>query len=415
VAIAEATHGAAADRYLSVRQLTERLTEPLTPEDCVAQSLPEANPVKWHLGHTTWFFETFVLERVSARFRAFDPNFTALFAIQTAGEAAAPTVPRGVLTRPTLGEVLAYRRAVDDRITNLLARDQIDPESRALIELGLNHEQQHQERILMDLKHLFSLNPLNPVYRSGRLPDGITLALGWRSLGAGLHEFGAPQGRFAFDNEQPQCQIWLVPYSIATRLVTNGEYLEFIQAGGYERPELWPAAGWSVVHREHWQQPLHWRRVDNAWHEFTLRGLAELDLSAPVSHVSYFEADAYANWAGARLPSEFEWEYAARGSPIAGNLLDAGVLHPRPARPGETQFFGDVWEWTRSAYAPYAGYRPPPGAICEYDGKFMVNHFVLRGGSCATPGDHIRATYRLALPPSARWQCAGIRLARDNV
>jgi len=398
------------DRFLSVRRQTEALAEPLSPEDQTVQSMPDASPTKWHLAHTTWFFETFLLKPQCADYRAFDPAYEYLF--NSYYEAVGPRHPRpqrGMITRPGVGEILAYRRHVTDAMAQLIEAGRSN--STDLVELGLHHEQQHQELILMDIKHALSMNPFFPVYAPERaVPDATATAIGWHDFEGGLVEIGHGGGGFAFDNEGPRHRTWIDPFAIATRLVTCGEYAAFIEDGGYRRPELWLSAGWECVNQRGWQAPLY-------WHEggvFTLSGLRPLRTEEPVCHVSFYEASAYAKWAGKRLPRESEWEIAASDVARDGNMLDDGALHPLAAKgEGLSQMIGDVWEWTASPYVAYPGYREPPGAIGEYNGKFMANQMVLRGGCAATPRDHIRTTYRNFFPPDARWMFGGIRLAED--
>ncbi|HWP94256.1 MAG TPA: ergothioneine biosynthesis protein EgtB [Gammaproteobacteria bacterium] len=406
-----------AARYEAIRAATRALAESLSPEDAVVQSMPDASPAKWHLAHTSWFFEAFLLVPHLAGHRIFHPRYGYLFnSYYESVGARHPRPQRGLLTRPSLAEVLAYRAYVDEAMARLLARP-LEPDVAALVELGLNHEQQHQELLLMDIKHLFSLNPLLPAWRESRhapVPPAPPLAFVPRQ--AGLVEIGHAGEGFAFDNELPRHRVHLAAYALASRPVTNGEYIEFIRAGGYRRPELWLADGWAAVQREGWERPLYWQ-ADLA-SVFTLAGLRNLDPNELVCHVSWYEADAFARWAGARLPTEFEWEAAAAGKPVTGNFLESGRIHPAgssvPDSEGFVGLFGDVWEWTASAYAPYPGFRPAPGAVGEYNGKFMANQYVLRGGCCATPASHLRATYRNFFYPHQRWQFAGIRLARDT-
>jgi ergothioneine biosynthesis protein EgtB len=407
-----------ADRFRAVRAATERLAEPLSPEDATAQSMPDASPVKWHLAHTSWFFETFVLESVPGH-RPFDPSYRVLFNsyYHAVGEQHL-RAERGLITRPGLAEVRAYRAHVDAACLALLARGALSPAQCEALELGLQHEQQHQELILTDLKHLLAKNPRQPVYRPRPPGDapGAAPALAWHDHPPGLREIGHAGAGFAFDNEGPRHRVYVHAFALASRLVTNGEYLAFMADRGYERPELWLSDGWAAVCANGWRAPLYWRERDGAFRQFTLAGLREVAPAEPVTHVSAYEADAYARWAGARLPSEAEWEVVAAGAEIAGNFVESGRLQPAPAAEAgddPLQLFGDVWEWTSSAYAPYPGYRPPPGALGEYNGKFMANQLVLRGGSCATALSHVRASYRNFFHPDARWQFSGIRLARD--
>jgi ergothioneine biosynthesis protein EgtB len=408
-----------ASRYRAVRAQTERLRAPLSAEDCQAQSMPDASPTKWHLGHTTWFFETFVLEPGRSGYRPIHPTFRVLFNsyYQGVGEQH-PRAQRGLLTRPPLDEVLAYRAHVDAQLLDWLASDDASVAAlAAVVEVGLHHEQQHQELLLTDAKHLLDSNPLAPAYTELPAPAPTTgRPFGWRMVDGGVREVGAGPEGFAFDNERPRHAALLEPFALATRLTTNGEYAEFIADGGYRRPELWLSDGWSAILARGWHAPLYWDERDGEWFEFTLGGRRPLDPVAPVCHVSLYEADAFATWAGARLPTELEWETVANDRPVRGNLLDSGRLHPVAAGANGVdvaQLYGDVWEWTRSAYAPYPGFRPLPGALGEYNGKFMSSQVVLRGGSCATPADHVRATYRNFFPPDARWQFSGIRLAKD--
>ncbi|MCS0612708.1 ergothioneine biosynthesis protein EgtB [Massilia kyonggiensis] len=396
--------------FQHVRQRTLHLAEPLTAEDCCAQSMPDASPVKWHLAHTTWFFETFILEPREPGFRPHDAAFRVLFNSYYNGVGAKhPRAQRGLLTRPTLAEVHAYRAAVDARMLHLLASAPEDGELAALVELGLQHEQQHQELILTDVKHLLSRNPLYPAYVDSPLPASSPAEpLAWIGFDGGLAEIGHAGDGFAFDNESPRHRQYLQPFALASRLVTNGEYLEFIEAGGYRDPALWLSDGWDLVANGTLAAPLYWVEDGERRREFTLHGLQALDLARPVTHVSLYEADAYARWRGARLPTEAEWEFAARDA-----ALTCGDLHPRAAgSSGLAQMFGECWQWTASSYAPYPGFAPAAGAIGEYNGKFMVNQYVLRGSSCATPHGHARASYRNFFPAGARWQFTGIRLAR---
>jgi ergothioneine biosynthesis protein EgtB len=403
------------ERFLRVRGATEALALPLSAEDCVAQSMPDASPVKWHLGHTSWFFETFVLARTPA-YAPFRVEFSQIF--NSYYEAAGPRHPRaarGVLTRPALAEVHAYRAAVTGRVHELLVRRDTPDAVRSVVELGVNHEEQHQELLLTDVKHLFSSNPLEPPYRASRERTPVEATrLGFRVFDAALRSIGHASGTFAFDNETPAHREFVEAHALADRLVTNGEYLEFVRDGGYRRPELWLSDGFRTVTERGWSAPLYWKPSHDA--VFSLGGVVPLRPADPVCHVSFYEADAFARWANARLPTEAEWESAALAAPVRGNLLDSGWLEPRPA-PAEgatlRQLYGDVWEWTSSAYAPYPGFRPLAGALGEYNGKFMINQLVLRGGSCVTPTAHLRPTYRNYFPPDARWQFSGIRLARS--
>ncbi|MEA3193833.1 MAG: hypothetical protein QOD26_2166 [Betaproteobacteria bacterium] len=402
-------------RYRVIRNATLALAAPLSAEDCALQSMPDASPVKWHLAHTTWFFETFILEGRPG-YRPFDPAFRVLFNSYYNGVGEKhPRPERGMLSRPGLVEVLAYRRHVDEAMAEV--------REHPLLELGLHHEQQHQELILTDLKHLLSRHPLLPAYH-GRWPL-TPIRPGparWVGFAGGLEEIGFAGGEagsgFSFDNERPRHRVWLEPFALASHPVTHGDVINFIDDGGYRRPELWLAAGWDAVNAGGWRAPQYWREREGRWHTFTLHGEEPVDPHTPVCHVSFYEAEAFARWSNARLPTEAEWEVAARHAPTAGNFLESGALHPLAAREASAegalaQMFGDVWEWTRSDYSPYPGFAPAAGAVGEYNGKFMVGQYVLRGGSCATPASHIRATYRNFFPPDARWQFSGLRLARD--
>lgn len=408
---------AALERYRQVRRATLRLAAPLSAEDAMVQSMPDASPAKWHMAHTTWFFETFLLTENLPGYRAFDPAFRLLFNSYYKSLGGHPVrAQRGTFSRPSLDQVLRYREHVDEAMEQLIARG-ISLELLPMIELGLNHEQQHQELILTDILHAFHTQPLRPAYAADTLADNQSspAALGWISYSGGIAEVGATAEGFAFDNERPRHRTLLEPFRLASRLVTNSEYLEFINDNGYGRPELWLSDGWDTVCAQGWRAPLYWEHNDDGWQEFTLRGMIPLQPARPVAHVSYYEADAFARWSGARLPLEREWELAAAGRAIEGNLLEKWALAPLPAAPGdggaECQLFGDLWEWTSSAYLAYPGFRTAPGAVGEYNGKFMCNQFVLRGGSFATSATHIRASYRNFFPPHARWQFMGIRLA----
>jgi ergothioneine biosynthesis protein EgtB len=398
-----------AARYAAVRALTEELVRPLTPEDQNVQSMPDASPAKWHLAHTTWFFERLVLSQLND-YEVFDPRYDALFNSYYLGLGQPFTrAQRGLLTRPDTTDILAYRRYVDMAMAAILA--DLDENLRDIIVLGLNHEQQHQELLLTDIKHAFSLNPLLPAYRKSPLTAVQNAAPAeWIRHDGGQVEIGHDGTGFAFDNEQPGHAVILRPFRLASRPVTCAEYLEFMAEGGYDRPEFWLSDGWALAQSENWRAPLYWQ---DGGEIFTLHGVRPLDPAEPVAHVSFYEAAAFAAWAGKRLPSEFEWEAVARTMPQTGNFLESDLLHPDAAKPGAHQMFGDVWEWTRSSYDPYPGYRPFEGPLSEYNGKFMIGQMVLRGGSCVTPAGHVRPTYRNFFPPAARWQFSGIRLAED--
>jgi ergothioneine biosynthesis protein EgtB len=407
-------------RFRTIRQATETLCSPLSAEDCQAQSMDDASPVKWHLAHTSWFFETFVLERAAADYPFFHPQFRTVFNsyYQSVGPQH-PRPQRGLLTRPTLGDVHAYRRHVDTHVLAWLSTASPSAALTGVVDIGLHHEQQHQELILTDVKHLLAQNPLRGAYAEpyGTTSNTITMPLRWHTYAGGIVEIGHGADTFAFDNERPRHRALLQPFKLASRLATNAEMIDFIADGGYRRPELWLSDGWATATSNGWTAPMYWEARDGTWVTFTLTGEREVGINEPVCHLSLYEADAFARWSEARLPTEAEWELAATQAPIAGNFVESQRWHPQPTLdPGEVapaQLFGDVWEWTQSPYQPYPGYRPPAGALGEYNGKFMCNQFVLRGGSCATPQSHMRATYRNFFPPSARWQFSGLRLARD--
>jgi ergothioneine biosynthesis protein EgtB len=409
-----------AEIFPRVRTATEKLAQDLSAEDCAVQSMPDASPVKWHLAHTTWFFETFVLAPNLRGYEPLDAAYRVLFNsyYNTIGDKH-PRPERGMLSRPGLDQVLAYRRHVDRAMHRLLAQARLSPAVADLIELGCHHEQQHQELVLTDLKHMLSRNPLRPAYQK---PWPLTpiraRARGWLDFAAGLYEIGHAGPGFCFDNETPRHRVWLADFRIATHPVTHGDFIEFIDDGGYRRPELWLSAGWDLVNARGWQAPGYWELRDGQWHTFTLHGMVPVSPHTPVCHVSFYEAEAFARWANERLPTEAEWEVAARAAPVEGNFVESRALHPlalreAPADGSPAQIYGDVWEWTRSDYGPYPGFRAPEGAVGEYNGKFMSGQYVLRGGSCATPASHLRATYRNFFPPEARWQFSGLRLARD--
>ena len=419
-----------ATRFRLARRRTLDLCHPLTPEDMMVQSTPEASPAKWHLAHTAWFFESFILCGFLPGYRLFNADFPWLFNSYYQSFAAFPEKRlRSSFSRPALDEILRYREHVDEAVNRLLSGNP-SPEALQRLELGVNHEEQHQELLLTDILHAFFTNPLRPAYLPGAPEPGAPClafdtwestnpmngkiaAPAFQSYEGGLRDSGHNAQGFCFDNELPRHRVWLEPFALARRLVTCAEFAAFIADGGYRRPELWLSAGWDAVKNNGWQAPLYWTQVNGSWNLFTLRGQQPLSrlAASPVSHVSFFEAEAYARWAGHRLPTEFEWEAAAESQPVSGNLLDSGLLMPSHTREGETQFYGDCWEWTASAYLGYPGFEPLGGALGEYNGKFMSGQMVLRGGSCVTPAAHIRPSYRNFFPPETRWQFSGIRLA----
>jgi len=405
-------------RFARIRAHSFNLAKPLSEEDCCVQSMPDTSPVKWHLAHTTWFFETFVLEKYEESFQPFLPAFRVIFNSYYNGVGERhPRPQRGMLTRPALHEILLYRKKVNERMEQIFEQFGDDEGFCSLVELGLQHEQQHQELILTDVKHLLSLNPLRPAYRVQEQEDAIAApAMEWLSFDGGVVDVGHNDKGFRFDNESPRHKQYLNSYSLASRLVTNAEYLDFIAHGGYHDPRLWLSAGWDWIQENRIAHPVYWERGDDRWKEFTLGGSRPLDPAAPASHVSYFEADAYARWAGARLPSEAEWEHAARLHDTTPDEGRPDCLYPHPATSAEglQQMFGEAWQWTHSSYSPYPGYRWPEGAVGEYNGKFMVNQYVLRGSSCLTPAGHSRVSYRNFFPATTQWQVSGIRLARDG-
>ena len=425
---AETARARLAADYRRVRALSERLCEPLAVEDYVLQCAVEASPPRWHLAHVSWFFETFLLRPYLDGYRVFHPRFEYLFNsyYEQTETGFWPRPERGLLSRPTVAEVYAYRHHVDDAMARLIADCPAAkwPAVAERLAIGLNHEQQHQELLVTDIKYNLAYNPLRPAYRAD-LPEAAPKEpdeLGFVAFAGGILEIGVDPGAeasggFAYDNESPRHRVLLEPYRLGHRLVTNAEYLAFIEDGGYRNPALWLADGWAAVQQRGWRAPLYWEDGDDqGWRQMTLGGLRPLNPAEPVCHVSYFEADAFARWAGKRLPTEAEWEAAAAGVPVAGNFVDTGRLHPAPARRGQgelTQLFGDCWEWTASAYLAYPGFRAPAGALGEYNGKFMSGQMVLRGGSCATSQDHARASYRNFFYPHERWQFKGIRLAED--
>lgn len=413
-------------RYAQVRNWSEAFCQPLEAEDYVVQSMPDVSPTKWHIAHTSWFFETFVFKPFAAGYQSLHPQYDYLFNsyYNSIGERHCRP-KRGLISRPTVDEVYRYRAYVDEHMDRAIqGMDEAQwREFAPIITLGLHHEQQHQELMVTDIKHVFSENPLCPAYREAPEAPPVPIKggageLGWVTFSEGVREIGYDGDGFFFDNEGPRHKEFVPGFQLASRLITNREWLAFMEDGGYARPEFWLSEGWGTVQKQNWQSPLYWwKKRGTDWHEFTLSGMRPLELDEPVCHVSLFEADAYAQWAGARLPTEAEWEVASETVPIQGNLVESERFHPVPASESPegalTQMFGDVWEWTRSQYTPYPGFQTLPGALGEYNGKFMCNQFVLRGGSCATSETHLRRTYRNFFPPDARWQFTGLRLAKD--
>ena len=405
--------------YSQIRRDSVDISEPLAIEDYGIQTMPDVSPTKWHLAHTTWFFETFVLKPFSPGYHPFHASYEYLFnSYYEQIGSFHPRPERGLLSRPTVEEVYQYRYYVDQAMQALLNSTQLssDAEIGRRTMIGLQHEQQHQELMLTDIKHIFAYNPLKPMYKSlPLLKSMVPAALQWHEQPEGIYRIGDNgEDYFTYDNESPQHKVYIAPFRIASRLVINAEYLEFIAAGGYQQPQHWLSDGWKTVNTEQWQSPLYWSRIEGEWYEMTLGGLRPLDLAAPVCHVSLYEAHAYASWRQKRLPTEQEWEIIARDLPVHGNLRESGYLQPIASdQPGMIQFFGDVWEWTMSSYSPYPGYHPAAGALGEYNGKFMSSQMVLRGGSCVTPKNHIRASYRNFFYPRDRWQFSGIRLAES--
>jgi ergothioneine biosynthesis protein EgtB len=410
------------ERYQTVRRFSEQLCEPLVTEDYVIQSMPDTSPTKWHLAHVTWFWETFLLAQEVPNYQSLHPDYAYLFNSYYNSLGARHSRPkRGLISRPTVQQTYDYRRYVDEQVLTLL--EKLDEERIAqlmpILTLGLNHEQQHQELILTDIKHVLAANILHPMYKERSIASGLQVpALQWISFPEGIQEIGHEGEGFFFDNEEPRHRQFLEAFQLGSRLVTNGEYLAFIKDGGYKNPLLWLSDGWNTVQQEEWEAPMYWEQHDGQWEMMTLNGFRKVEESEPVCHVSYYEADAYARWADARLATEAEWEVAARTVPVKGNFVESGLYHPAslsesPSDGKLAQMYGDVWEWTQSAYLPYPGYKPASGAVGEYNGKFMCNQFVLRGGSCATAESHIRSTYRNFFPPNARWQFMGVRLAKE--
>lgn len=410
-----------AGAYRVVRNFSHKLASPLTTEDYVIQSMPDVSPTKWHLAHTSWFFEEFVLSEIYKNYESVDPRYRYLFNsyyVQVGERHCRPK--RGLISRPTVNEIYDYREYVDNNMDNLFK--ELDEKEFAkiapVIEIGIHHEQQHQELILTDIKNVFSENPLDPLYSKSALPDSDSFSseLDWIGFDGGIYEIGNDGSRFGYDNEGPLHETLLQDFKLASRLTTNGEYMEFMEDGGYEKPELWLSDGWNALDSNSWKAPLYWDNTKGEWWQFTLNGFKKVNPDEPVSHLSFYEAEAFARWAGARLPSEFEWEVASKKLDIEGNFVENGNFNPVANRSSRSlqQMYGDVWEWTKSPYSPYPGYRTLPGALGEYNGKFMCNQMVLRGGSCATSITHIRNTYRNFFPPDARWQFSGLRLAKDE-
>ena len=410
------------ERFRQIRNFSTRLCQGLQPEDCVVQSMPDVSPTKWHLAHTSWFFETFVLKVWMPEYKPAVPEYAYLFnSYYNAAGTMHRRDLRGLISRPTVEETFRYRAHIDDCVVDLIsnADDNSLSEIEAVLILGFHHEQQHQELLVTDIKHVFAQNPLHPIFwpRKKTEQQNAVDAQRFIHFEETIVSIGHEGSAFSYDNEGPRHRALVSAFELASRPVTNGEYIEFIESGGYTKPEYWLSLGWITVNEQRWEAPLYWEKRDGKWWNFTLSGFRPVDEAEPVTHVNYFEADAFANWSGARLPTEFEWERAATGVSMDGNFVESETFHPAPAptsSPNELrQMFGDVWEWTRSSYSPYPGYRAAPGALGEYNGKFMCNQYVLRGGSCATSRSHIRPTYRNFFQPEKRWQFTGIRLARD--
>lgn len=404
-----------------VRSFSHKLAKPLSKEDFVVQSMPDVSPTKWHLAHTSWFFEAFVLSKAINKYRSLHPQYNFLFNsyyVQVGERHSRPK--RGLISRPTVDEVFEYREYVDKNMLRFIKNSDEKKFKKfaEIIEIGIHHEQQHQELIVTDIKHVLSENPLFPVYKKSKEIKNSknNSRLNWVDFEGGIYTIGNEGDKFGYDNEFPVHKKYIEPFSLASRLVTNGEYMEFINNGGYSKPELWLSDGWNTVSSNNWEAPLYWIIKGNNWNQFTLGGLKKIEMNQPVCHLSFYEAEAFSRWAGCRLPSEFEWEIASQNQKIEGNFVDSGNFHPTAIKSinGKlSQMYGDVWEWTRSPYSPYPGYNPPPGALGEYNGKFMCNQMVLRGGSCATSKSHIRNSYRNFFPPDSRWQFMGLRLAKD--
>jgi ergothioneine biosynthesis protein EgtB len=410
------------ERFRKVRNFSTRLCQGLQPEDCVVQSIADVSPTKWHLAHTSWFFETFVLKVWVPDYQPAVPEYAFLFnSYYNAAGTMHRRDLRGLISRPTVAETYRYRDHIDECVIDLIANadEKLLAEIEPVLILGFHHEQQHQELLVTDIKHVFAQNPLHPIFQPRKRSEHANPVApqSFVHFDETIASIGHEGPGFSYDNEGPRHRALVPAFGLASRPITNGEFLEFIDAGGYGRPEFWLSLGWMTVNEQRWEAPLYWEKRDGAWWNFTLSGFRPVDESEPVTHISYFEADAFANWSGARLPTEFEWERVAADLRMEGNFVESEKFHPAPQSPSKpndlTQMFGDVWEWTRSSYSPYPGYRAVPGALGEYNGKFMCNQYVLRGGSCATSRTHIRATYRNFFQPEKRWQFTGIRLARD--
>ncbi len=410
------------ERFQQIRNFTTRLCRGLQPEDCVVQSIPDVSPTKWHLAHTSWFFETFVLKVWVPEYEPAVPEYAYLFnSYYNAAGSMHRRDLRGLISRPTLAETRRYREHIDECVIELItnADETALAEIERVLILGFHHEQQHQELLVTDIKHVFAQNPLHPIFEAHKSSEksNDVPPQNFIHFDEAIVSIGYEGPDFSYDNEGPRHRALVPAFALASRPVTNGEYLEFMEAGGYTRSEFWLSLGWTTVNEQRWDAPLYWEKRDGRWWNFTLSGFRLVNESEPVTHISYFEADAFANWSGARLPTEFEWERVAADLPTNGNFVESERFHPAPAPESDegklTQMFGDVWEWTRSSYSPYPGYRAAPGALGEYNGKFMCNQYVLRGGSCATSRTHIRATYRNFFQPEKRWQFTGIRLAQN--
>lgn len=408
------------NRFKVIRNFSLEICKPLITEDYVIQSIPDVSPTKWHLSHTSWFFETFVLNEASGNYKSLHPQYAYLFNsyyIQAGKRFERPN--RGLLSRPSVKEVYQYREYVDSNMLEFLENNDEETFRKLapVVEIGLHHEQQHQELMLTDIKHVFSINPLHPIYTETEDKRiGNIAPVKWVPFEEGINNIGHDGKSFSYDNETPLHKEYIKAFSLASRLITNGEYIKFIEDGGYKKPELWLSDGAATVDKEKWSAPLFWEKIDGEWWNFKLTGFKKVNPSEPVCHVSFYEADAFARWAGARLPTEAEWEVAASNLDIKGNFVENRNFHPIPVSEDNDelkQMYGDVWEWTRSSYSPYPGYKTLAGALGEYNGKFMSSQMVLRGGSCATSETHVRKTYRNFFPPNARWQFMGIRLAKD--